>query len=77
MPGSSSYGYDLRAQKALDDALQGASVSNFGNGRLAAMAAGSEAPPPAPAPIPEPRTALMLLAGLGVLAIAAKRRLPT
>ncbi len=75
--GSSSYGYDLRAQKALDDALQGASVSNFGNGRLAAMAAGSEAPPPAPAPIPEPRTALMLLAGLGVLAIAAKRRLPT
>lgn len=75
--GSSSYGYDLRAQKALDDALQGESVSNFGSGRLAAMAAGSEAPPPAPAPIPEPRTALMLLAGLGVLAIAAKRRLPT
>ncbi len=75
--GSSSYGYDLRAQKALDDALKGESVSNFGSGRLAAMAAGSEAPPPAPAPIPEPRTALMLLAGLGVLAIAAKRRLPT
>lgn len=72
----SSYGYDLRTQKVIAGGLQPSSVSGFGAGLAPSMAAGAEIPPTVPAPVPEPQTALMLLAGLGVLAAAARRRLP-
>lgn len=52
------------------------SVSGFGGGLvgLSSAAAGVEAPLLAPLTVPEPQTWLMMLAGIGLLAGAARRR---
>lgn len=75
LPGeSTSAGYDLESMKSIG-ALQLKDAARFGNGLAYLAASGStDAPPTAPAPIPEPRTALMMLAGIGVLATVVRRR---
>lgn len=75
--GFTSVGYDMT--KAGPKATAGKladSVSGFGGGLvgLSSAAAGVEAPLPAPLPVPEPQTWLMMLAGIGLLAGAARRR---
>jgi hypothetical protein len=61
---STSVGYDIAKGKVMPGALAD-TVAGFGAGNLAGAA---------PLPVPEPQTWLMMLAGLGLLAAAARRR---
>lgn len=71
---STSTGYDMVDGKPITN-LAVVDVTNFGQGNLGAMASqASTADLPQAAPIPEPQTWLMMLAGIVMLAGAARRR---
>lgn len=74
--GSTSVGFDLmKPEKEATSGSLAADVAGFGTGNLSgAPAAAGGGSGPGPAPVPEPGTWMMMFAGLGVLALAARRR---